>query len=818
MHCRVVVLALITFIVYILLSHISSAEVSGTISANPANLNLFPNTRGLTVISWNVEGTSGQVWVSMDNKPETLFASGKSGSQDAFWIVCPHNYTFSLYSSTTHTTKLSSVTVTSSCKKEEFLLGVNQIGGHTDYQTGFYWPQLTPWNLTDQDLATLKQDLHINSILFFIHPRFLGLNQLTWNGKESIDYTKFKDSDYVWYRPGPEIDSFDEVIEQLNRFDIKPVFRIFPVGEYLHYMNRGDITFLSNQSNMYGPYKNPLNYTGIVPVEQMKNLSVTVAKHMHEKFGDNFGIVYMEICHTGDKCSIREVNESSKWSEVIRAIKGVAPGSQVFSPEIIPWNGYQRNKILNAVPPYTGVCRYVTSFYACDDEWMKCDKFENYAKVFDYPAFSFYPPGPIMCNNADYPIIDMKNVIMDFVRDHTSGKKWIYAESGTGSPMYEPQRLSPEEALDNYHVNWANILLFTDNSLGIFIWDAKNLVKNSTSCVNHNCLNSSLIDQYGSKKEPYYSFVAKIYTLIDENKNFFSTYHSRTNADGIPVEDDLFTENDPQVLTRHIGNYLAIFSMKPSSVTFTNVNSKILQEYANLENPLAINYDGNSVTVSNILENRTYVLKIVTPITSSTTTSGTTISTSVATTIPTSTTSATSTTIDNMQKCLNAGGTCKASCAAEEKDFIQNLLKTILNWFNELFGVVQPKGSEALIGSYPDYCTEQLPKCCKSHFVFKPINFTLNGITNEIGLSFNNSLQENGIILFIITNEQGLVVDYFNKTVSKGLGSISELVNCTSLGVGNYTISWEAYLESDNKLLNAKAWSKPDEWKKVECK
>jgi hypothetical protein len=619
MQFREIILALFILIIYLLFSHISSAQVSGTISANPTHLILFPNTRGLTVISWNVEGASGQIWVSMDNKPEVAFGGGRSGSQDAFWIVCPHNYTFSLYSGTTHTTKLSSVTVTSSCKKEKFFLGLNQVGGHTDYQSGLYYKAVTPWNLTDQDLATLKQDLHINSILLFIHPRFLGLNQLTWNGPESIDYTKFKDSDYVWYRPGTEIDSFDEVIEQLNRFDITPVFRIFPVGEYLHYMNRGDITFLNNQSNMYGPYQNPLNYTGIVPVEQMKNLSVAVAKHMHEKFGDNFAIVYMEICHTGDKCSIREVNESSKWYEVVKAIKTVAPGSLVFSPEIIPWNGYQRNKILNAVPPYTGTCKYDPSFYACGDEWVRCDKIENYAKVFDYPAFSFYPPGHIMCKNTDYPIIDMKNVIMDLVRDHTSGKKWIYAENGWGNPVgqnFFEVHVKIGTPLENYHEAWASNLLFTDNSLGLFTWDAKFI------CPDIKCLNTSLLDEKSNKKEPYYSFVAKIYTLIDENKNFFSTYHSKTNTDGIPVEDDLFTENDPKVLTRHIRDYLVIFSIGSSSVTFTNIGSKTLQEYANLENSLTISHSGDSVTVSNILENRTYVLKIATPVTTTTTQGG----------------------------------------------------------------------------------------------------------------------------------------------------------------------------------------------------
>jgi len=103
-------------------------------------------------------------------------------------------------------------------------------------------------------------------------------------------------------------------------------------------------------------------------------------------------------------------------------------------------------------------------------------------------------------------------------------------------------------------------------------------------------------------------------------------------------------------------------------------------------------------------------------------------------------------------------------------------------------------------------------------FTSTKFNTTNTTSGHNITLSFNNDLNENATVLFIVTNEQGLVVDYFNKTVSKGLGSISKLVNCASLGVGNYTVSWEAYLESDKKLLNIKAWSKPNEWKKVSCK
>jgi hypothetical protein len=102
---------------------------------------------------------------------------------------------------------------------------------------------------------------------------------------------------------------------------------------------------------------------------------------------------------------------------------------------------------------------------------------------------------------------------------------------------------------------------------------------------------------------------------------------------------------------------------------------------------------------------------------------------------------------------------------------------------------------------------------------FSSTEFETSATTSghSIALSYDNSLQETATILFIVTNEQGLVVDYFTKTVSAGAGSAYAQINCTSLGKGNYTISWEAYLGSDDKLLNIKAWSKPDTWKYVSC-
>lgn len=84
---------------------------TGSISASP----VAPVATGATTtttITWSSSGTSNaQVWVSLDGAPETLFASGASGSAMAPWIVPGHDYRFRLYQGTEHTVPLASVTV-----------------------------------------------------------------------------------------------------------------------------------------------------------------------------------------------------------------------------------------------------------------------------------------------------------------------------------------------------------------------------------------------------------------------------------------------------------------------------------------------------------------------------------------------------------------------------------------------------------------------------------------------------------------------------------------------------------------------------------
>jgi len=109
--------------------------------------------------------------------------------------------------------------------------------------------------------------------------------------------------------------------------------------------------------------------------------------------------------------------------------------------------------------------------------------------------------------------------------------------------------------------------------------------------------------------------------------------------------------------------------------------------------------------------------------------------TTSSTTTPLTITPPTTTTIGNTQKCINAGGECKQNCdSATTGSVSSNFLQGIINWLLELFSASKPNQSAATgsvfgsssmqeIGSYPEYCTEQLSKCCK------PITITSTSLT-----------------------------------------------------------------------------------------
>ena len=90
----------------------SPAAPVATITASPNPVTTGEGS-GTTTITWNTgDGTAGQVYVSEDGAPETLFAAGSTGSAPAPWIRAGKTFEFRLYAGTDHATVLGKTQVT----------------------------------------------------------------------------------------------------------------------------------------------------------------------------------------------------------------------------------------------------------------------------------------------------------------------------------------------------------------------------------------------------------------------------------------------------------------------------------------------------------------------------------------------------------------------------------------------------------------------------------------------------------------------------------------------------------------------------------
>ena len=90
----------------------SPAAPAATIMASP-NPVITGEGSGTTTITWNTgDGTTGQVYVSEDGAPETLFTAGSTGSAPAPWIQAGKTFEFRLYAGTEHAKVLAKAQVT----------------------------------------------------------------------------------------------------------------------------------------------------------------------------------------------------------------------------------------------------------------------------------------------------------------------------------------------------------------------------------------------------------------------------------------------------------------------------------------------------------------------------------------------------------------------------------------------------------------------------------------------------------------------------------------------------------------------------------
>lgn len=442
----------------------------------------------------------------------------------------------------------------------------------------FSWGMNMPYYFTESDLRKLRDGLKINTIRFFVTPEEVGLPQKTYNGPESIDYRKFTDTDYNWKW-------LDSKLTAAKKVGIMPVLLPFPVDEYVSRMYATDLTSLNNPSK-------GLDYTGLVPEEQVTAFSVAIAKHVASVFPNlTFSIIYTELLGRGDGAHAR-TKEAPAWSRIVSAIKKAAPHAEVFSPEMLAsqyWN--------STVGKY-GCENYSSIYYG--KGWPLTDTVRNYANSFDNPAISFYgitqSDASTLCPKYSRIRLTLDTVVK-IIRENVLGKRFLWAEVGWGNDD-DPSSCS----VNNMNLNWASFLLGGDNLKGILLWQGKQL--STWKC--------AALDTHGKPTKNFDS-LKKISQVIADNYNFFATYHTLYNNDDLPVTDLTFSETDPATFTRKIGNYIIIYPTTGSypSITFVNTKGKLASEYLNTTNkPLYIGAlpNGNMV-VQPLVPNRLYILK-----------------------------------------------------------------------------------------------------------------------------------------------------------------------------------------------------------------
>ncbi|NDK14165.1 MAG: hypothetical protein COY42_27240 [Armatimonadetes bacterium CG_4_10_14_0_8_um_filter_66_14] len=448
------------------------------------------------------------------------------------------------------------------------------------------------WPLSDEEMARTVKDLGVNAIRLFVPPAWVGFPQKTWQGPESIDYTKTPADELVWDRPSPEIDSLDEVIAQLRRFGIHPLVMPLFVTPYTDYLYKDDLTFLNDPDNKVGGQPSPVDFTGIKPLEQVLYLARAVARHLHEKFGDDFTMIFDEVRGGNPEPPAAHVGEQERWAQVVAALKQEAPGCTVFSPELCVGMWWWPTALKNDGEVAGKLLEY-------NEQWPRGDRIENYAASFDALAISFFeigvrewlkfaPTRTFVQANADVPL--------HVTRDHCRPKQWFWGEAPWGSC----------EALALQRT-WTGVFFGTDNCRGLLSWQLK----------DHEGSGSGVIQKDGKLADTYPA-AQQFARVVCEESRFLATYHGAVNADGFPVaRDDQFVEEDRDVMTRLLGQHLVVFNCgsRRTDLLLRNPQGCTLQPVVQPGWPhsLKIEHRGDEAVLSGVIPSHLYLLRLLPP-------------------------------------------------------------------------------------------------------------------------------------------------------------------------------------------------------------
>ena len=444
------------------------------------------------------------------------------------------------------------------------------------------------WPLSDAEMTRVVTELGVNAVRIFVTPKWIGIPQRTWQGPESIDYTRTPVEDFVWRRPSPKIDSLDEVIEQFRRCGVHPVLMPLFVTPYADYLYKDDLTFLDDPDNK----PDPVDFTGIKPLTQVLHITRALARHMHGAFGDDFTIIFDEVRGGNPEPSTAHAGEKERWAQVVTAIKSEAPGCEVFSPELCVGMWWWPTAL-----KHDGEVAGKPLVY--NEQWPRGDRIENYGASFDALAISFFEIGraewvkwastrTFVQANADVPL--------HITRDSCRPKRWFWGEAPWGFA----------KPLDFQRV-WTGVFFGTDGCRGILSWQLK----------DHEGSSAGVLQKDGKLTDTY-PLVRSFGQVICEEAGFFSAHHELVNGDGFPVaQDDLLTEDDRDVMTRVLGRHLVVFNCgsRRADLGLRARKGRRLEPVVQPGWPhrLDVSYQTDGVTLAGVIPQHLYIFRLDLP-------------------------------------------------------------------------------------------------------------------------------------------------------------------------------------------------------------
>jgi len=279
----------------------------------------------------------------------------------------------------------------------------------------------------------------------------------------------------------------------------------------------------------------------------------------------------------------------------------VAPEATVYSPELcigMWWWAAAREEAVatgRSVPPFPPI--------TYTDTWPRGDRLENYAAAFDVLSISYYGAAPDSVEWKDVaadqpPLKAAVDPLLSLARQVARPKSWLWAEAGWGA-VHKPEQ--------PYHLDrdLAALLFGMDHCRGALLWQGK----------DNEGSGAGIFTTEGEPAKGH-ELVRAVSEVVAANADFLAADHAALNADGFPVAEDLFREDDPWVLTRLLDHHLVLFSEAPvtTTVTFTATNGAVLREMPTGHAysrpwPLRIEAQGDgSITVSDIRPRLLYLL------------------------------------------------------------------------------------------------------------------------------------------------------------------------------------------------------------------